>query len=169
MRLAAGAITFIAALAWSACAAGTASPTRTAVPHTTPSPPVASRTAAPTATLAASSATAQPRATWTPAPTGDSGIDGRVTIGPTCPVQRIDSPCPDRPYEVTLTVLDGSMREVAQTRSDSSGHFRLMLSPGTYTLRPPMTGVSATARGQTVEVAEGRFTEVQIVFDSGIR
>ena len=32
--------------------------------------------------------------------TGKSGIEGTVTIGPTCPVQRLDDPsCDDRPYQ----------------------------------------------------------------------
>src|SRR5205814_1656827 len=43
-----------------------------------------------------------------PAP---SGVEGRVTAGPTCPVQRADQPCPDKPVETTLRLLrqDGSV------------------------------------------------------------
>jgi len=29
---------------------------------------------------------------------GSSGIRGTVTIGPMCPVERADSPCPPTPY-----------------------------------------------------------------------
>ena len=173
MRWCVVAVAVIGSLAWSACAGGTSSPTQTTAPPTPPPPAAGTRTqattpSAPTPTPVPATAI-PPGATSTPVPSGDSGINGRVTIGPTCPVQRIDSPCPDRPYEVTIAVLDSGRRGVAETRSDSSGHFRLLLPPGSYTLSPPRTGVPPTAPEQTVDVVAGRFTDVQIVFDSGIR
>ena len=40
-------------------------------------------------------------ATPTPA---ESGITGKVTIGPMCPVMIEGQDCPDRPYQATITV-----------------------------------------------------------------
>lgn len=131
----------------------------------------ASRTALPapqTTTPGAATAT-PPASTATPAASGESGIEGTVTIGPTCPVQRIDSPCPDRPYQATITALDGADRKVAEARSGADGRFRLLLPAGTYTLRPESSGAFPHAREQSVAVENGRITPVQIVFDSGIR
>ena len=150
-----------------ACADTSATPTPAARTPTTPAPrtpPPALRTPTPGA------ATVEPPAsTATPAPTGESGIEGTVTIGPTCPVQRIDSPCPDRPYEATISVLDSAGRKVAEARSGADGRFRLLLPAGTYTLRPESSGAFPHAREQSVVVENGRITPVQIVFDSGIR
>lgn len=183
MRLFVLAMTLLGLLAGPACGGSASSPTPTAEARAT-SPaaatltPVRAATATATPTVRAASTATQtvranttpgPIATSTPVPSGDSGIDGTVTIGPTCPVERVESPCPDRPYEVAIKVFDGRGREVAQARSDSAGRFRLVLSPGTYTLRPPQTGVPPSAAEQTVEVTPGRFTAVHIAFDSGIR
>lgn len=160
------------AIALTACGGGSAYPSSTAgapatatatrtpavvvITGTTPSP---AATSAPPAATATADATRQ----------GASGIEGRVTIEPTCPVQRIDSPCPDRPYEATMAILDASRRQVASVRSGADGRFRMLLPPGDYTLVPQTTNTPPTAREQTVIVVDRAFTTVQIVFDSGIR
>jgi hypothetical protein len=123
----------------------------------------------PVLTLAACGGTPSPAATPTGAPGGASGIEGVVTIGPTCPVQRIDSPCPDRPYEATILVLDNARRQIAEARSGLDGRFRVLVPPGAYTLSPPQTGTPPYAPEQTVTVTAGHLTTVQIVFDSGVR
>src|SRR5207249_1393233 len=40
----------------------------------------------------------------TPAAQPGTGIQGMVQAGPTCPVERIDSPCPPRPLAATVVV-----------------------------------------------------------------
>jgi hypothetical protein len=84
-------------------------------------------------------------------------------------VERIESPCPDRPYAASIAVLDAAGRKVAETRSDADGRFRRALPPGTYTLVPHSTGTPPSAREQTVIVVRGAFTVVEIAYDSGIR
>lgn len=108
-------------------------------------------------------------ASSTPIPT--SGIEGTVTLGPMCPVMQANTPCPDRPYEATLVVLDASGAEVARVQSDAQGKFRLPLPPGTYTVRPlPPEGVPLPfAPEQTVTVSAQTFTPISIQYDSGIR
>lgn len=65
----------------------------------------------------------------TPAAT-DSGIYGQVTVGPTCPVQQINNPCPDKPYQATLTILTTTDHsKVIQFQTDANGNFRVALAP----------------------------------------
>jgi hypothetical protein len=92
-----------------------------------------------------------------------------VTIGPTCPVQRIDSPCPDRPYPADIIVLDDTGRRVASVSSGVDGRFRVLLPPGSYTLSPQHKATPPSAREQLVTVVAGRLTTIQVVYDSGIR
>lgn len=104
-----------------------------------------------------------------PTPT-DSGIEGHITIGPTCPVMQIGNPCPDRPYQATLTVLTSiSKHKVTQFRTDSNGYFRVALSPGEYTLHPESPNVMPHAADVPFAVEAHQFTRVDIVYDSGIR
>ena len=100
-----------------------------------------------------------------------SGIDGLVTIGPVCPVERIDTPCPDKPHQATIVVQDEGGREVARVQSGEDGRFRLALAPGTYTLAPQSSnpGGLPYAPEQQVDVRAGEYTQVSIQFDSGIR
>ncbi len=122
-------------------------------------------TATPVA-LATPGTTAAPAATAIPA--GVGGIEGQVTIGPTCPVMTLNDPCPDRPYQATVDVLDASGKQVAQFQSDARGHFKVALAPGAYTIKPQRTGITRAPQ-QDVTVVAGQFTPVEIVYDSGIR
>ena len=122
-----------------------------AVPTDTPVPP-----AAPTSTPD------------TAAQTGETGIEGRVTIGPSCPVQRIDSPCPDRPYAARLTLWRNGDK-VAETQSDAGGEFRIIVPPGDYLLIGERAGTFPRETQQPVTVTDGHLTKVQVQYDSGIR
>jgi hypothetical protein len=100
-----------------------------------------------------------------------SGIEGSVTIGPVCPVVRIDTPCPDQPYAATIVIDDGQGREVTRTKSGDDGRFRLALAPGSYTLVPQSPNGSSMphANSQQVDVRDGAYTHVDVQYDSGIR
>jgi hypothetical protein len=100
---------------------------------------------------------------------GDSGVQGVVQAGPQCPVESLDSPCPDRPFpgRVRATGIDGAIAEVS---TDDQGRFRLALAPGTYVLIVvAATGSPPTAVPQTVQVKAGAFTQVTLEVDTGIR
>ena len=100
----------------------------------------------------------------------DSGVEGRVTIGPTCPVEQVGNPCPDKPYQATLTVLTSSSNvKVIQIRSDSNGIFHADLAPGDYILRPESPGVMPHAAETPFVVMPHQFTYMDITYDSGIR
>jgi hypothetical protein len=102
----------------------------------------------------------------------DSGILGQVTIGPTCPVVRVDSPCPDRPYQTTLTVVDPTdERTIAKIQTDAAGYFRLALPPGDYRLVPSTPSPSALPQAQPkpFHLEAGQWLELNVTYDSGIR
>jgi hypothetical protein len=107
--------------------------------------------------------------TLPPAPQGASGIQGQTLVGPTCPVARIDSPCPDRPYQATIVVLNQSGTEVKRFDTNADGLFRVELPPGAYTLAPQSPGRLPRAGKQTVQVTSDQFTSITITYDSGIR
>ncbi len=179
-RAASGAVAIVLALALVACGDGikrgatpaasvSSSPTIiVATPATiiaTPATPAAEST--PTA-LAATATSMAASATATALASGDTGIDGTVTLGPTCPVERADSPCPDRPYEARITIWRGETK-VAETRSGADGRFRVSLPPGVYLVAGESENTLPRGSEETVTVVEGRLTEVRIRFDSGIR
>ena len=101
--------------------------------------------------------------------TTTSGVEGQALIGPMCPVMQIGNPCPDKPFQATITVLDKSRRKVIDFQSDAQGNFKVGLKPGTYILVPASTNAMTRAPEQTVTVIEGQFIRVAIHYDSGIR
>ncbi len=101
----------------------------------------------------------------------DTGIEGQVFIGPTCPVVQIDNPCPDKTYQATLTILNSADRKVTRFTTDAEGRFRVALAPGNYILHPetPDGQPLPFAAEQPFSVVEGQFTQLSVTFDSGIR
>lgn len=100
-----------------------------------------------------------------------AGIQGIVEVGPTCPVERINSPCPPHPLAATVVVRDASGAEVTRFHSGSDGHFRVDLQPGTYAIVGLTTGSSFLPRpiATTATVVAGTYTTVNVQYDSGIR
>ena len=103
----------------------------------------------------------------------DSGITGVILVGPQCPVvgPGIGDECDAQPFMGTVIVqsADG-IRGVARFTGDENGAFRVGLMPGQYLLVPlPGPGGFPFANEQAVEVVPGEFTEVDILYDTGIR
>src|SRR3979490_1359501 len=100
-----------------------------------------------------------------PAPAG-SGIQGVVQAGPTCPVERINSPCPPRPLGATIVVRDPAGREVARTHSAADGRFKVEVAPGTYTVVGLNIGSSMLPRPipTTVTVTLGSYTTITVEY-----
>lgn len=100
-----------------------------------------------------------------------TGIQGMVEAGPTCPVERINSPCLPRPLAATVVVRDGSGTEVTRFRSGQDGHFKVELAPGRYTLVGLNLGSSFLPRPipTPVTVVQGAYTSVDVEYDTGIR
>jgi hypothetical protein len=101
---------------------------------------------------------------------GASGIQGKVLLGPMCPVQQAGSPCPDKPIKADITVTDADGKTVATAHSGADGTYRVSLPAGSYTVaakRPD--GSFGFGKPVTVEVSRGTFVHLNLVVDSGIR
>jgi hypothetical protein len=102
-------------------------------------------------------------------PPSDSGIEGQVLIGPTCPVVREGEECQDQPYQATLTVNNPTGERIVQIQTEEDGRFKIPLQPGEYILHPESPNVLPFAGDQRVLVETGKFTQIIVNFDSGIR
>ena len=117
--------------------------------------------------------TPAPKPTPTPVTEVKSGVQGHVTIGPTCPVVRepADPNCADKPYKTTLvlssTIIGRNGGVLIQT--DEKGMFTDLLPPGTYMIRSQSSSMLPRLEPVTFEVVANRFTQLNLQFDSGIR
>lgn len=97
-----------------------------------------------------------------------SGVTGRVTLGPQCPVEIQGQPCADQPaagVKVTVAKKLGG-EKVASTTTNADGSYRVSVEPGDYV-------VTADA-GMSCEEVETRvtasaFSTVDVPCDTGIR
>jgi hypothetical protein len=105
-----------------------------------------------------------------PADSPAGGVRGVVTSGPQCPVVVAGSPCPDRPWQGTVRISASQGDVVREVETDERGRFEVALGAGSYivvavTDPEPM----ATGSPRTVTVADGAWTEVSLLVDTGIR
>jgi hypothetical protein len=101
------------------------------------------------------------------APSG--GVEGTVTSGPTCPVERAESPCPPLAWTGTVRAMavDGATYEAT---TDASGAYRLSLPDGAYVVTPVLEGAGPpTAASVAVTVSGGEMRTLDLQVDSGIR
>ena len=101
-----------------------------------------------------------------------SGIEGQALLGPMCPVVQEGTPCPDKPYQATIVVWNADRTTKVRTfTTAATGLFRVPLAPGEYYIdpQPPDSGGPPTPIPQTVTVPAGRFAQVTVQYDSGIR
>jgi hypothetical protein len=98
-----------------------------------------------------------------------TGVAGRALVGPTCPVEREDEPCPDRPWQgvVVAKILAGA--EVGRTESNADGRFEMQLPPGEYELIAEPDGFLPAPISLYVTVLPDQVLEVVLMLDSGIR
>jgi hypothetical protein len=106
-----------------------------------------------------------------PSPTPSSGIEGQVSEGPMCPgpVAVGDTKCQDQPFQATIAIMDVYLKPITQFQTDASGLFKIPLNPGTYILHPKSDNVLPHAADQSVIVVAGQFTQVTIMYDTGMR
>ncbi len=109
----------------------------------------------------------------------DSGLRGKLLMGPTCPAPSSEKDCSPVPVSATIEVLNPGGEVVKTFQSDEEGNFEVMLAPGTYRLRPardPEESVGKIMaveprglRPSQVEVQANEIKEITLVLDSGIR
>jgi hypothetical protein len=102
-------------------------------------------------------------------PAVSSGVRGIVELGPTCPVERADSPCPPKLLATSVTVNSTTTKFSVSSRSDERGHFSIPLPPGTYSVTAGANGSVQRSQVVTVTVPAGAFVSVTLMVDSGIR
>jgi len=95
-------------------------------------------------------------------------VTGRVTAGPTCPVERGGDPCPERPV-VAEVQARAAGRVVASSRSRADGTYRLELAGGTYTVVATTPNELPRCADRIVAVTEAHTTIADISCDTGIR
>lgn len=103
-----------------------------------------------------------------------SGVTGLVHLGPQCPVELADQPCPDRPAAGVTVIVSEQLageahaagRPVGQAVTDDEGRFEIAVEAGDYV-------VTAEA-GMWCELMDARvdasgYVEVDVPCDTGIR
>ena len=66
----------------------------------------------------------------------ESGIYGKATIGPTCPVQKDNQDC-TKPYQGEFQIMRSTPNSdeiIGKFSTDSNGNFKVSLPPGHYTI-----------------------------------
>lgn len=101
-----------------------------------------------------------------------SGVQGTVSLGPTCPVMRDppDPQCADKPYATAIVVYRvGSSAPFILGSSDASGVFKFSLAPGSYTLQAKGGTTLPRCNEMNVTVPATGYVTADISCDTGIR
>lgn len=107
--------------------------------------------------------------------TSEPGIlQGNVTIGPICPVERPGEPCPIpcEAYQARKVMIydDNGTKLVEQVDIDCTGHYRVELQARQYTVDINRLGIDSSKDvPKKVEIRAGQTIEVNIDIDTGIR
>jgi hypothetical protein len=104
----------------------------------------------------------------------DSGVQGKVTLGPVCPVMRNppEPECADKAYETTVQIIVvGSTKSspFATVKTDKNGAYKIMLPPGEYAVQPGGGNPFPRCSTENITVTPKVVRVVNISCDSGIR
>jgi hypothetical protein len=104
-----------------------------------------------------------------PSGSGSAAVTGTVTAGPTCPVERAGSPCPNRAVDGASVQADRGGHVVAETLTGAHGRYTLTVTPGVYQIIATNAGGYRSIARQRVSLAAGERQTVDLVVDTGIR
>jgi hypothetical protein len=96
-----------------------------------------------------------------------SGLFGTVTLSPATPVCQAGKPCTAPAAGVKLTFSRGAI-DVKSAVTTSTGHYRIVLASGVYTVRVGRSKLSRLAP-TTVTVVRGIVRQRNFTLDTGIR
>lgn len=110
----------------------------------------------------------------------DSGIEGKVLLGPMSAVVNPDKPVADKPYKATINILNTSREQVTQFETEKDGRFKVALEPGEYIISPISPNAPQTPGSlqipkppypeeQKVTVTPGEYAQIIVRYDTGIR
>ena len=100
-------------------------------------------------------------------------VEGTVFLGPQCPVEAVESPCPDLPLADVQVQLTAGDEVVGTAVSDADGRFTIEIEPGSYMLgavleaEPPASMLFA--KPVSVTVVANETIEANLLVDTGIR
>jgi hypothetical protein len=97
-----------------------------------------------------------------------SGLFGTVLRSPATPVCQAGQPCTAPAADVTLTFYRGATA-VKSAVTTSSGHYRVQLTPGVYTVRLATKSKMARLAPTTVTVTRAVVSRRNFTIDTGIR
>ncbi len=102
-------------------------------------------------------------------------LEGKVSVGPICPVEQVNLPCPVPPSVYTSRELivyqaDGQT-PVARQNFSEQGTYHFDLTPGTYIVDISHTGGFGSSKDlpQGVTIKANQTTEFDFSIDTGIR
>ena len=95
-------------------------------------------------------------------------VRGIVLSAPSCPVERVGSPCPPRPVARASVQLLAANDAQVEVVTGADGRFSVTVAPGPYEVTATNPGIRTTARTR-VTVSPGATASVRLVVDSGIR
>jgi hypothetical protein len=104
-----------------------------------------------------------------PSPQPGSGVRGQVVLAPSCPVEIVGSPCPDRAWQGKVQAFTPTGILVREASTNAGGAFEMPLDPGTYDLIPYTLEGPPTAKMQRIKVTPHAFLTVTLHVDTGIR
>lgn len=102
-------------------------------------------------------------------------LAGKVSIGPICPVERIDTPCPVPPETYTsrefLVLSSDKSKTITSFHADANGNYNISLPPGGYVVTSAKTGIGYMSKDlpRTVIIKANQTTILDISVDMGIR
>ena len=104
---------------------------------------------------------------------GNGTLSGKVSIGPICPVEQIDNPCPTPPeaYASREFLVNKDGKTVTSFHADSNGDYSISLVAGTYIITPTNTGIGFVSKElpANVTIKSGSTVTLNIDVDTGIR
>lgn len=114
-----------------------------------------------------------PTSTSTPNTSQGNGVvSGRITLGPTCPVERTppDPRCAPASYQTTIRAYSAKEHLlVASVQSDANGNFVMELPAGLYDIGGVGGQTLPRCSAQSVAVVAGQTTPANLSCDTGIR
>jgi hypothetical protein len=99
----------------------------------------------------------------------DGVLTGKVTLSPTCPVERIppDPSCAPKGFATLLDITRGTF--FVEVHTDAAGKFLMHLPPGTYNITHRSNSIYPNCEKTSAEVKANATTTLNISCDTGIR
>ena len=107
-------------------------------------------------------------------PPGKGALEGKVSVGPVCPVEREGEPC-NIPAEVytsreVLVFTPDKKSLMARAHLDTEGKYRFELDPGTYVVELAPSGIDRSGDlPKTIVIEAGKSQTFDFSVDTGIR